>query len=195
MQNNVHAALSLVLFTTVGACAGHRPTPHLPLQDAPAATESLIVTSEAFGDRESIPEIHSFDGFGCVGQNTAPTIRWRGAPPETRSFAVVMHDPDAPTGVGFFHWVVSNIPASTNAIGGSAGLPSAAQEHHNDYGAESYGGPCPPEGHGPHRYVFSVYALDTESLGLSASATGALLRFAIADHILAYGRLVGTFER
>lgn len=183
--------LSLLL-GAVG-CAG--ASTGIPLQDALDAPASLVVSSPDFGDGETLPQVHAFDQFGCTGGNTAPELSWSGAPAGTQSFALVVHDPDAPTGVGFFHWVVSNLPATTTRLGGAHSLPASAQNHHTDYGASGYGGPCPPEGDSPHRYVFTVYALDTPDLGLPEGATGALVRFVVAHHTLAYGRLLGTYSR
>ncbi|MEO0325765.1 MAG: YbhB/YbcL family Raf kinase inhibitor-like protein [Myxococcota bacterium] len=164
-----------------------------PLQDAPSAPASLTVTSTDFEPGGSMDRAQEFAGFGCTGDNVAPRLAWSGAPAETQAYALVVHDPDAPTGVGFFHWVVTDLPAETTSLGGGAPLPTGAREHHTDYGASGYGGPCPPPGP-EHRYVFSVYALDAR-LELPEGATGALVRFALRSHTLAYGRLVGTYGR
>ena len=185
--------LPLVLaFAT--ACSGAPRGATIPLQDRPSGSERLVVESARLGPDGSIPTPHAFDQLGCTGENVALPIRWSGVPAEAQSFTVIVHDPDAPTGVGFFHWVVTDLPADARAIG-DAPLPETAREHHNDYGTTGYGGPCPPSGDAPHRYVISVYALDTPSLGLPEGATGALTRFVLANHTLAYGRLVGTYGR
>lgn len=164
----------------------------LPLQDMTGAPNTIKVTSSHFQQGQPIAVRHSFNQFGCVGENAAPTISWAGAPANTKSFVLVAHDPDAPTGVGFFHWLVINLPSTTTSVG--ATLPPAALELRNDYGATGYGGPCPPEGRN-HRYIFSVYALDVETLPLPKEATGALVRFMLLNHTIALGRLVGTFKR
>lgn len=166
----------------------------IPLQDTLTAPETLKVTSPDFAQGERLDVSHSFNEFGCVGQNTTPTLTWENVPEGTKSFAVIVHDPDAPTGVGFFHWVLVDLPANTRTIASGDALPQGSLNVHTDYGRSGYGGPCPPKGR-THRYVFSVYALDVESLGIPAQATGALTRFMLNSHTLAYGRLVGTFSR
>ncbi len=191
----------LTSFSLAVACAASPTSPPtepdastIPLQDRPLAPASLIVTSPDFDAGGPLALRHVFGGFGCTGDNVPPTLSWTGAPPETKSFAIVVHDPDAPTGVGFFHWVVSGIPATTRSVGGEQALPPGAQEHFTDYAASGYGGPCPPPGP-EHRYVFTVYALDTDDLQLPEAATGALARFVLGQHTLAFGRLVGTYGR
>lgn len=164
----------------------------LPLQDQSKAPQTIKVTSSSFQAGQAIETRFSFNQFGCVGQNTAPKIAWSGAPANTKSYVLIAHDPDAPTGVGFFHWLVINLPATTTSIDGT--LPETARELRNDYGAFGYGGPCPPKGRN-HRYVFSVYALDVPSLPLPREATGALVRFMLLKHAIARGRVTGTFAR
>jgi Raf kinase inhibitor-like YbhB/YbcL family protein len=164
----------------------------LPLQDQVAAPASLVVTSSDFEDGGPLDVRFSFDQFGCIGNNDKPQLAWSGAPAQTQSFAIIVHDPDAPTGVGFFHWVAINLPASTTHVDES--LPNGALELHTDYGGPGYGGPCPPPGP-EHRYVFSVYALDVPRLDLPEGATGALTRFMLREHAIATGRIVGTFSR
>lgn len=164
----------------------------LPLQDRTGAPETLRLTSPDFEDGAVLDAKFSFNGFGCTGGNEVPRLQWSGAPEGTKGYAVIVHDPDAPTGVGFFHWVLADIPASVTAIDGT--VPAGATELHTDYGVAGYGGPCPPPGPA-HRYVFSVYALDVATLGLEPGATGALARFVLRDHALAVGHLVGTFAR
>ncbi len=153
---------------------------------------ALVVTSSDFASEGRIAEPFAFNQFGCTGENLRPELSWTSVPEGTKGFAVIVHDPDAPTGVGFFHWVAINIPRSVTSLGAS--LPPSVKELHTDYGAPGYGGPCPPEGR-THRYVFSVYALDVAELPLPPGATGALTRFVLASHTLALGRLVGRYGR
>jgi hypothetical protein len=165
-----------------------------PLSEPISAPRSLTVRSSEFADGAAIPAVHSFSGFGCAGQNTSPSLSWTGAPETARSFAIIAHDPDAPTGVGFFHWLVFDIPAATRELAAGAPLPTGAIAGRTDFGSTAYGGQCPPPG-SPHRYVFTVYALDVPSLGLTEPPSGALLRFMLVQHTVAYGRLTGTFQR
>lgn len=166
----------------------------VPLAERINAPSSLVVRSAEFAEGAAIPAVNSFSGFGCTGQNTSPSLSWTGAPETARSFAIIAHDPDAPTGVGFFHWLVFDVPAATHELAAGAALPSGAIAGRTDFGSTAYGGPCPPPG-SPHRYVFTVYALDVPSLGLTEPPSGALLRFMLAQHTVAYGRLTGTFQR
>lgn len=165
----------------------------LPLRDPTTAAESLTVT---IGGLESgrFQDAQVFSGFGCTGGNRSPELTWAGAPEGTKSFAIVLHDPDAPTGVGFFHWVVLDLPATTTHLDEGQALPEGVVQGHTDFGAPGYGGPCPPPGN-PHRYEFTVYALDVPSVGLPATSTAALVRFAIRSHTLAIGRASATWGR
>ena len=143
-----------------------------------------------------------FSGFGCTGQNLSPEITWRNPPPGTRSFAVLVHDPDAPTGgAGFWHWAVVDIPATCSNLPQGAGsvdganLPSGARQLRSDYGSACWGGPCPPEGDKPHRYIFTVYALDVARLELPADATTSLAGFLINSSALASASFTGHYGR
>ena len=132
------------------------------------------------------------------GGDVSPQLSWSGAPEETRSFAVTMFDPDAPTGSGFWHWAVYNIPASVTSLpadaANRAGLPRGAVELMNDAGFRGFAGAAPPAGHGPHRYMVVVHAVDVESLNLPADATPASLGFALFTHTLARARITGLAE-
>lgn len=138
-----------------------------------------------------------FKGFGCTGDNKSFALAWSGAPKDTKSFAVIVHDPDAPTGVGFFHWSVFNLPATTTKLdlGASGTFKDGAIEGYTDFGFSGFGGPCPPPG-APHRYIVTVYALKVPKLeGVDAKATGALLRFMLNQNSLAIGRATATYGR
>jgi Raf kinase inhibitor-like YbhB/YbcL family protein len=154
----------------------------------------LTVTSRLFDDGETIPTsaAHSLAG----GNNTSPDLSWSGAPEGTRAFAVTCYDPDAPTGIGFVHWVVFNIDPSVAAlhagVGSGEGLPPGSVLGYTDWGENAYGGMAPPPGDEPHRYQFTVYALDTP-LELGTSTTYAMLQFAMRGHVLAKGTLTGRF--
>lgn len=187
---------ALVLFAV--GCGGATATcPPATLSDPTTATPSLTVAIDGLGEGARVADESVFQGFGCEGGNRSLALRWSGAPEGTQSYAVIIHDPDAPTGVGFFHWVVLDLPVATTSLplgaSGSA-MPEGAVEAHTDFGGAGYGGPCPPPG-APHRYEATVYALDVPSVGLPATATGALARFAIRSHTLAIGRAVATYGR
>jgi Raf kinase inhibitor-like YbhB/YbcL family protein len=156
----------------------------------------LALTSATFSEGGTLPKTAVYDGWGMGGGNRSPQLSWSGAPSETRSFALELHDPDAPTdGIGFVHWVAFNIPASVGELadGASAnGMPAGSKQGLNDLAQNSYIGPAPPPGP-PHRYIFRVYALTVPELGLDEKTTLAVLRFSIRDKKLAEGRLTGLF--
>jgi len=158
----------------------------------------LTVTSSTFSEGGRIPESMVYNGFGYSGGNQSPDLHWTGAPPETKSFVVTCYDPDAPTTVGFWHWLLFNIPASTTSLAAGAGTPGknppGSVMGYTDFGINAYGGPAPPPGP-PHRYQFNVFALDVERLDLGPGATGALLMFNVNLHAIAKGTLTGIYGR
>lgn len=147
-----------------------------------------------------IPDTHVFDGFGCSGKNRSPAVTWSNAPGATKSFAVTMYDPDAPTGSGWWHWIVYNIPASATSLAEGAGvarsttLPRGSLQARNDYGVHAYGGPCPPEGDRPHRYIVTVFALK-EKLDVPENASAALIGFQLNKKALATASMTGFYGR
>ncbi len=151
---------------------------------SPAAAQ-FTLTSPSIRNGGTIGLDHVFSGFGCTGKNISPALSWSGAPAGTKSYAITMYDPDAPTGSGWWHWTVVNIPATVTSLPAGAGdpkagtLPKGAVQGRTDFGAPGYGGPCPPQGDKPHRYLFTVYALKTDKLDLPAEATAALAGFMI----------------
>jgi Raf kinase inhibitor-like YbhB/YbcL family protein len=142
-----------------------------------------------------------FNGFGCSGQNISPALNWSGAPADTKSFALLVHDPDAPTGgAGWWHWAVVNIPPSVTELKKDAGkgdgsaLPQGAAQVSTDFGSAGWGGPCPPVGDKPHRYNFTLYALKTERLDVQ-DATASLAGYMINGNAIAKAKLTGKYGR
>ena len=163
----------------------------------------------------TFPARFVLNGFGCTGGNVSPALVWANAPAGTQSFAVTVYDPDAPTGSGFWHWAVFNIPGSATGLAQGAGntasaLPRPAYGGVNDFletgatgGNGNYGGPCPPQGDAPHRYVFTVYALAVDNIHLAAGippgGTAALHGFALnkglGNKVLAKASFTATYGR
>ncbi len=157
---------------------------------APAMANELLLKSD-LPARSTIPAEYYWNQFGCSGENLAPTLEWENVPEGTKSFAVTFYDLDAPTGSGFWHRVVYNLPADTNSLpGGKDGgvLPKGAIESNTDLGAPGFFGPCPPEGR-QHRYQWTVHALSVDKLPVEEGATPALVGFFIWQHELAKSSL------
>ena len=163
---------------------------------------SFEVTSSDVSDGETMPARNASAVFGVDGgEDVSPQLSWSGFPAETKSFAVTMYDPDAPTGSGFWHWAVFNIPATvTELAAGSgasdgSGLPRGAVQLRNDAGVAGYVGAGPPPGHGQHRYFVVVHAVDVEHLDVIADVSPAVLGFNLFSHTLARATVTPTFER
>ena len=141
------------------------------------------------------------NNFGCTGKNISPALSWENAPKDTRSFVLTVYDPDAPTGSGFWHWVVFNIPAAATSLPQAVGssdkvvLPAGAIQSRTDAGVPGFVGACPPQGDKPHRYQFTLYALDVESLPLTAEATPAVVGFNVHFHTLAKAQFEAFYQR
>ena len=164
----------------------------------------MNVTSTSFKDGDYLGHDHVLSteyGFGCDGGNKSPQLAWSGAPQGTRSFAVTCFDPDAPTGSGFWHWVVVNIPPNVTALSLDAGnpasatLPKGALQVRTDFGKPGYGGPCPPQGDHPHRYLFTVFAVSMDTLPVTADTSAAVVGFYLNFNTLAKASLMGLFKR
>lgn len=162
---------------------------------------SFVVTSADVRDGERMPVPQLSGIFGAGGQDRSPALAWTGFPAATKSFAVTMFDPDAPTGSGFWHWAVVDIPANVTSLASGAGdasgsgLPRGAFQLRNDAGLAAYLGSAPPKGHGRHRYFIVVHAVDVESLGIDKAATPAFLGFTLSSHTLARAVLTPWYER
>ncbi len=163
------------------------------------AQNTFTLFSNDLGGEATINE--EFNGFGCTGENQSPQLSWKNAPEGTKSFAVTMYDPDAPTGSGWWHWVVFDIPVKTNELVSGAGntklnlIPEGAIQSITDYGMQGYGGPCPPEGHGLHQYIITVYALKTDTLGLDANTNPAVVGYYLWNNTIAKASIVSYYKR
>ena len=163
------------------------------------AQNTFTLSSNNLGGEATIGE--EFNGFGCTGENKSPQLSWKNAPEGTQSFAVTMYDPDAPTGSGWWHWVVFDIPAKTTELAAGAGntdlnlTPEGVIQSITDYGSNGYGGPCPPEGHGIHQYIITIYALKTNKLGLDKNTNPAVVGFYLWNNTLAKASIVTYYKR
>jgi Raf kinase inhibitor-like YbhB/YbcL family protein len=168
-----------------------------------AFAQDMTLTSTEVADGSTIKEAQVANVFGCKGGNISPSLSWSGAPSDTKSFAITVYDPDAPTGSGFWHWVVFNIPASTTSVPLNAGdvkkklMPKGAIQSRTDFGTDGYGGPCPPQGDKPHHYTFTVYAVDEDKLQFAKdhNVSAAVVGFELHFHAKAKGVLTATYGR
>ena len=190
--------------TTLSITFRHAAAAALALGSALATTsafaQSFELTSPDVSAAAPIAMKHVFNGFGCTGGNVSPALSWKNAPAGTKSFAVMVHDQDAPTGgAGFWHWVVVNLPASATGLASGVGdgkaLPAGALQINTDFGQPGWGGPCPPQGRAPHRYTFTVYALKVDKLELPANATASLTGFMVGGNALGKASIEAKFGR
>ena len=167
----------------------------LPYDFMPAVP-SFKLRSDDVADTQMMSQNQVFDGFGMTGRNISSSLSWSGFPAQTKNFPVTLFDPDAPTGSGWWHWVVLGIPASVTKLEagaagtGGSGLPEGVFHVRNDYMVKDFGGAAPPEGDPPHRYVFAVHALDVESLGVSDEISPAMAGFNLRFHTIARALLI-----
>lgn len=168
-----------------------------------ALAQSMSVTSAEVSDGATITDAQVANVFGCKGGNISPSLKWSGAPSDTKSFAITVYDPDAPTGSGWWHWVVFNIPAATTSIPKNAGdvkaklMPEGVIQSRTDFGTDGWGGPCPPPDGKPHRYIFTVFAVDVDKLpdAKDDNASAALVGFDLHFHTLDKATLTATYSR
>src|SRR5215469_7530266 len=170
----------------------------LPYDYLPAVP-SFTVGAVAVTKEQKMADAQVYSGFGMTGQNISPQLRWSGFPAETRSFAVTCYDPDAPTGSGFWHMVLLDVPASVTELAAGAvsgdkpGLPAGAFCVRNDYGSKDFGGAAPPEGDPPHRYVFAVHALKVDKLGVDSDVSPAVAGFMSGFQTLARAVMIPVY--
>ena len=171
--------------------------PPLPYDFLPQVP-SFDLTSDDVADGQMMSDNHVFNGFGMTGKNISPSLSWSGFPAQTASFAVTCYDPDAPTGSGFWHWLVLDIPPHVTSLATGAGagnhtLPDGAFHVRNDYGTADFGGAAPPPGDEPHRYVFAVHAVDIAPLGVDGSVSPAVAGLNLRFHTLARALLIPVY--
>lgn len=156
--------------------------------------EGLSLSSKDLKSQLSVNEV--YNGFGCSGKNISPELSWANAPKGTKSFALTVYDPDAPTGSGWWHWLVFNIDTKTKGFAKGIDLSkSLAVESMTDFGSNGFGGACPPKGDKDHQYIFTIYALDIEKIDLPATATPALVGYYINAHTLSKASLISYYGR
>lgn len=165
-----------------------------------AATFTLSSTD--LNPNKPIDDQFVYSGFGCTGKNLSPALQWSNPPAGTKSFALLVHDPDAPTGgAGWWHWLVLNLPAETRRIAQGAGsadgktLAAGVVQLSTDFGAPGWGGPCPPIGDKAHRYIFTLYALKVDKLDLDASAKSALAGYMVNANAIGKASFTATYGR
>ena len=170
------------------------PNPYDTLPEVP----SFSLTSDDMTDGQRLADTHVHDSAG--GDNVSPSLSWSGAPAATRGYAVTCYDPDAPTTSGFWHWLIVGLGPETTSLARGAGassfdLPAGAIRLQNDMGQKQYDGSAPPPGHGEHRYIFAVHALDTDALGIPDSVTPGYAGFNIVGHTIGRATLIATWSR
>jgi Raf kinase inhibitor-like YbhB/YbcL family protein len=163
-----------------------------------SSANAFELTSTDMRDGATLSAAQVYSGFGCSGGNLSPHLSWQNAPAGTQSFALTVHDPDAPTGSGWWHWTLYDIPANVSQLARGATaktLPAGSQQGRNDYGSQSFGGACPPAGSAPHRYVFTLHALKVANLDAPPGASAALLGYLINSNRLASASLTPVYGR
>ena len=152
------------------------------------------VKSADLANNEIMSMTHAYRGYGCEGENKSPELSWVNVPSNTKSFAIICHDPDAPRANGWYHWLVVNIPLSVSSVK-QGGKIDGALETVTDFGSAGYGGACPPVGHGKHRYNFTVYALNTDKIDVTPNTKPLDVEALVKQHTIAKSTITGLFER
>lgn len=166
-----------------------------------AHTDSLTLTSQDIAQGKHMNQAQEFNGFGCTGGDLSPHLKWNNVPEGTKSFAITAYDPDAPTGSGWWHWQIINIPKDVTEISSGAGstkedlAPKGSMQIKSDYGSRGFGGACPPPGHGVHRYRFTLHALSVEKIELPEDASGALAGYMINANTIEASTIEALYER
>ncbi len=171
----------------------------ISLSSTSFAQKTFTLTSKDLGGMATNQE--EFNGFGCTGKNQSPQLSWKNAPKGTKSYAITMYDPDAPTGSGWWHWVVYDIPSKAKELESNAGdisldlMPKGAIQGLTDFGGKGYGGPCPPVGHGLHQYIITVYALKTDKLEVGENASPAVVGYNLWANTIEKASIVVYYQR
>jgi hypothetical protein len=166
-----------------------------------ASADSLTLSSNDIAQGKLMAKAHEYNGFGCSGGDLSPHLKWSNVPKGTKSFAITAYDPDAPTGSGWWHWQVINIPINVLEIPTGAGntkstaSPMGSSQIKNDYGSRGFGGACPPLGHGIHHYRFTLHAISVEKLELPDDASGALAGYMINANSIASSSIESLYKR
>ncbi len=164
-----------------------------------AFSGEFTLRSDQIGGQLTMDQVYS--GFGCTGKNISPSLKWTDAPKGTKSFALTVYDPDAPTGSGWWHWIIFNIPANVTELKSNAGnpekniAPMGSVQSMTDFGKPGFGGPCPPAGDKPHRYIFTIYALDVPKLDLDEKASATLVGYMLNQHTIEKASIISYYGR
>jgi hypothetical protein len=196
-RRRLYPALILVVAaaSVANAQGASGPGPRYDIRSTAVPRPGFVLTSPDVGDGGAFSARQEANGFGCAGGNQSPALSWRGAPPGTRSFAVTIFDMDAPTGSGFWHWIVHDIPPTATSLPAGDGLPAAAKQARTDLGTRGFAGVCPPPGDGAHRYRITVHALGTDRIDAPPDATPALIGYLLHTHTLATASLTARYAR
>ena len=172
----------------------------LGLSGVSVADTAFTLQSPDITEGKAMSKQLEFQGFGCDGGNQSPALQWSGVPKGTKSFALTVYDPDAPTGSGWWHWVVFNIPADATSLPANIGadgkgLPAGAVQSLTDYGKAGFGGACPPQGDKPHHYHFTLHALKTDKLDLKPDTMPAMVGYMLHENGLGKATITATYQR
>lgn len=190
-------AASMILVASIAAASAEAQRPRLPNPNPPPGRFRVVAPDLSSQGRITLS--HVYNGMGCSGQNISPALQWYNPPAGTKSYAVTAYDPDAPTGSGWWHWVMYNIPAGTTGLPAGAGngrnAPRGSAQGQTDFGTKGYGGPCPPVGDRPHHYQFTVFALKVDRLDIPGNATAAYVGFNLNANKLGTARVNALYAR
>jgi len=160
-----------------------------------STAQGFTITSNTFANGQTMPNSLVHSHFGCTGENKSPHLKWQGAPKDTKSFALIVHDPDAPRPTGWYHWIVLNIPANVTELKEGQQINHPMLQAKNDFGSVTYGGACPPKGHGVHRYNFTIYALESAALLPTPGSTPDSIERQVKRHALASATITANYGR